>query len=103
MTSPESGGGGDPSRANETEARSGDAHGVVVSVVMPCYNEAPTILESVKRVIDVPFRKEIIVVDDGSTDGTREILQTQVEKLPTVRGFYLDRNRGKGAALRRGF
>ncbi len=75
----------------------------IVSVVMPCYNERPTIVKSVQRVIDAPFPKEIVVVDDGSTDGTRDVLQNEVEKMPTVRVFYQDKNRGKGAALRRGF
>lgn len=75
----------------------------VVSVVMPCYNERPTILSAVKRVLDAPFKKEIVLVDDGSTDGTRDVLRGEVEKLPGVRVFYQDKNRGKGAALRRGF
>ena len=75
----------------------------LVSVVMPCFNEKPTIVASVKRVLDAPFDKEVVLVDDGSTDGTRHVLATEVEKLPNVRVFYQDRNRGKGAALRRGF
>lgn len=75
----------------------------LVSVVMPCFNERPTIVVSVKRVIEAPFNKEIVLVDDGSTDGTRQVLAHEVEKLPGVRVFYQDRNRGKGAALRRGF
>jgi glycosyltransferase involved in cell wall biosynthesis len=103
MTIPGSGRDGAESAAKDSRGRSWPPGESVVSVVMPCYNEAPTILEAVKRVIEVPFRKEIVIVDDGSTDGTREILETEVEKLPTVRVFYLDRNRGKGAALRRGF
>ncbi|MDB4944208.1 MAG: glycosyltransferase family 2 protein [Labilithrix sp.] len=75
----------------------------LVSVVMPCFNEQRTILASVKRVLDAPFKKEVVLVDDGSTDGTRDVLRSEVEKLPGVRVFYQDRNRGKGAALRRGF
>jgi len=76
---------------------------MLVSVVMPCFNERPTILASVKRVLEAPFLKEIVLVDDGSTDGTREVLAGEVEKLAGVRVFYQDKNRGKGAALRRGF
>lgn len=75
----------------------------IVSVVMPCYNERPTIVASVKRVLDAPFAKEVVVVDDGSTDGTRDVLANEVEKLPNVRVFYQPKNRGKGAALHRGF
>ena len=76
---------------------------MIVSVVMPCFNEKPTIVASVKRVLDAPFEKEIVLVDDGSTDGTRAVLASEVEKLPNVRVLYQDRNRGKGAALRLGF
>jgi glycosyltransferase involved in cell wall biosynthesis len=74
-----------------------------VSVVVPCFNEKNTIVALVERVIAVPFEKEIIVVDDGSTDGTREVLNQQIATLPGVRVVFQDRNRGKGAALRRGF
>jgi glycosyltransferase involved in cell wall biosynthesis len=74
----------------------------LLSVVMPVYNERDTVQEVIARVLAVPLRIELIVVDDGSTDGTRELLQS----LQTQQGFRLilqDRNRGKGAALRRGF
>src|SRR5688500_20309207 len=70
---------------------------------MPCFNEKPTVVASVKRVLDAPFEKEVVLVDDGSTDGTRAVLAAEVEKLSGVRVFYQDKNRGKGAALRRGF
>ena len=74
----------------------------LLSVVMPVYNERTTIEEIVSRVLAVPIRTELIVVDDHSTDGTSEIL----DRLQAERGFKLihqPRNRGKGAALRRGF
>lgn len=72
-----------------------------LSVLMPVYNERAFIVEVLERVRSVDVPKEIVVVDDGSQDGTREILREQVEgKLPQVRVFYHERNRGKGAAVR---
>ena len=68
---------------------------------MPAYNERFTIEEIVDRVLAVPIRIELIVVDDASTDGTRDMLRQMAEQ----RGFRLllqDRNQGKGAAVRRG-
>jgi glycosyltransferase involved in cell wall biosynthesis len=74
----------------------------LLSVVMPCYNERTTIEEIVRRVLAVPLRVELIVVDDGSKDGTREILAKLAEELK-FKLFFQTQNRGKGAALRRGF
>jgi len=74
----------------------------LLSVVMPVFNERATIDEIIRRVLAVPVRKELIVVDDCSTDGTRDLLKD----LQPRHGFRLilqDRNHGKGAALRRGF
>src|SRR5262245_30306752 len=74
----------------------------LLSVVMPVYNERHTIEEIIRRVLAVPIRIQLIVVDDVSTDGTSEIL----ERLQKELGFTLlkqPRNAGKGAALRRGF
>jgi glycosyltransferase involved in cell wall biosynthesis len=74
----------------------------LLSVVMPCYNERETIEEIVGRVLAQPVRVELIVVDDGSKDGTRDILS----RLQQQHGFKLifqKTNQGKGAALRRGF
>ena len=73
-----------------------------LSVVIPVYNEKTTIMEVLERVRSADFPKEIIIVDDCSTDGTREILQA----LPTsadLKIILLPRNSGKGAALRSGF
>jgi glycosyltransferase involved in cell wall biosynthesis len=74
-----------------------------LTVVIPCFNEIETLGEVLQSVMDSPVPDpEIIVVDDGSTDGTRQYLREQVEgTLATV--IYLERNQGKGAALRRGF
>jgi len=74
----------------------------LLSVVMPVYNERATVEEIIRRVVALPMRVELIVVDDVSTDGTSELL----ERLRTELGFTLlrqPRNAGKGAALRRGF
>jgi len=73
-----------------------------LSVVIPVYNEADTVEELVRRVLAVPFDKEIVLVDDGSTDGTRAVL-ARLEELDGVRAFYHAYNQGKGAALRTGF
>src|SRR5262249_12613124 len=74
----------------------------LVSVVMPAYNERQTIEEIVRRVLAVPLRTELIVVDDGSTDGTRQRWGALEEELRFVL-ILQPENRGKGAALRTGF
>lgn len=92
-----------------------------LSVVIPVYNERGTIEEILRRVKEIPIDKEIIVVDDGSTDGTREILgrlagpdrqndsptatpaDDPSSHAPRFRVLCHDQNRGKGAAVRRGF
>jgi glycosyltransferase involved in cell wall biosynthesis len=71
------------------------------SVVIPVYNEAATIKELVEQVKAVDIQKEIIIVDDCSTDGTREILRGL--SCDAVRVVMHERNMGKGAALRTGF
>ena len=73
-----------------------------LSVVIPVYNERYTVRELVRRVVAVDIPKEIIVVDDGSTDGTREILADLRSRYPNLRVFQQPRNLGKGAAIRRG-
>ena len=71
-----------------------------LTVVIPCYNEAPNIEKVVKMVEAVELADEIIIVDDGSTDGSREILQRiEAENHAHLRIIYHTHNQGKGAAL----
>ncbi len=73
----------------------------VLSVLMPVYNEKATIMEIVRRVREVEIPKEIVLVDDGSKDGTRDILRDEIEgKYPDVKVVFHPENRGKGAAIR---
>lgn len=91
-----------------------------LSVVIPVYNERATIEEVLRRVQDIDIQKEILIIDDGSTDGTRELLRDLADREgigPTekslaaetesqrgrIRVFFQEKNFGKGAALRRGF
>jgi glycosyltransferase involved in cell wall biosynthesis len=72
-----------------------------LTVVMPCFNERATICEIVQRVLASPHTGELLIIDDGSTDGTRDILARLDDER--VRVILQPGNRGKGAALRRGF
>ena len=92
-----------------------------ISVVIPVYNEKATIEEILRRVLETGLRKEIVIVDDCSTDGTRQYLESMVEAqgkgetwatahdggdpvdVRDLRIFFQTQNAGKGAALRRGF
>lgn len=73
-----------------------------LSVVIPVYNERHTLAEIIRRVRAVPISKEIILVDDGSTDGTRELLMA-MQSESDLRILFHPHNRGKGAALKTGF
>jgi glycosyltransferase involved in cell wall biosynthesis len=72
-----------------------------LSVMMPVYNERATIREIIRRVMEMPLDKELIIVDDFSTDGTREILREYIrEGSSNIKVLFHTRNRGKGAAVR---
>jgi glycosyltransferase involved in cell wall biosynthesis len=78
------------------------AASITLSIIIPCYNERDTIEKIIDAVIASPLhKKEIIVVDDCSTDGTRDILAQHIVSRVT-RVIYHERNQGKGAALRTG-
>jgi glycosyltransferase involved in cell wall biosynthesis len=72
------------------------------SVIVPCFNERQTVNELIDRVHAVPVEKEIIVVDDCSTDGTRELLQRRVDERADITLRLRSRNGGKGAAVQEG-
>ncbi|MEY2508789.1 MAG: hypothetical protein QOH01_3118 [Verrucomicrobiota bacterium] len=72
-----------------------------LSVVIPAFNEKTTIAELIDRVVNVDLEKEIIVVDDGSTDGTRAILEELKPRIDRL--IFMERNSGKGAAVKAGF
>jgi len=77
-----------------------------LSIVIPAYNERRTLPEIVRRVMEVDLGevgKEIIIVDDGSTDGTRELIGELSAKYACVRGILQPKNFGKGAAVAKGF
>lgn len=78
-----------------------DGATVTLSIIVPVYNEEATISEILRRVRDVQIPKEIIVVDDFSTDRTREILKQEAQ-CPDTRVFFHRRNMGKGGAVRTG-
>jgi len=72
-----------------------------LSVIIPVYNERATILEVLKKVKSVPVEKEIIIIDDGSADGTKEILK-EIQETQDLKIIFKDKNEGKGAAIREG-
>ena len=75
---------------------------MLVSVIIPAFNEADSITEVVREVASLPFEKEILVVDDGSQDGTGSIVRRMEKEVRELRGLYFPGNRGKGFAIRAG-
>jgi dolichol-phosphate mannosyltransferase len=75
-----------------------------LSILVPAYNERRTIGDVLDRLvaIDLPIPREIIVVDDGSTDGTRDVLDEARKRLPGVQAVFTPNNRGKGYSIRAG-
>ena len=72
-----------------------------LSIIIPVYNEKPTLQELVNRVQKVKLNKEIILVDDASTDGSRQIVK-KLSQNPGIKAIFHDRNQGKGMAIRTG-
>jgi glycosyltransferase involved in cell wall biosynthesis len=78
----------------------------LLSIIVPVYNEVRTVLAVIDRLqaIDLPVAREILVINDGSTDGTREVLESGIRDPGSgIRVIHVDPNAGKGAAIRRGF
>ena len=74
---------------------------MLLSIIIPCYNEELTLPKILEKVLASPIEKEIIIVDDYSTDGTKDILKNL--KNPEIKVYYHSKNKGKGSALRTGF
>jgi glycosyltransferase involved in cell wall biosynthesis len=79
-----------------------DVRPPLLSVIVPCYNERATVAELLRRVREVPIDKEIVVIDDVSTDGSRDVVAALALEFPEIRHFFQPVNMGKGAAIRRG-
>ncbi|MBU0674816.1 MAG: glycosyltransferase family 2 protein [Proteobacteria bacterium] len=73
----------------------------LITIVIPVYNEVETIRETLQAVLATPYRKEVVVIDDGSTDGTMELLKTF--SWPDLVVLFHEKNKGKGRALQTGF
>jgi glycosyltransferase involved in cell wall biosynthesis len=88
-------------RAEPGEARNGKARTGLLTVIMPVHNERATLRPVLDRVMASPVEKEVILVDDASTDGTAELIRNEIEgRYPNLRALYIAENAGKGAAIR---
>ena len=83
----------------QTSTTSGDW---TLTIVIPVYNEVATLPLLLERIRAVPYRKQILLVDDGSTDGSTELIRAAGETDPAIEAVFHAHNQGKGAALRRG-
>ncbi len=86
----------------DVRVKDANARPIKLSVVMPVYNERATLRAVIERVLAVPLNIELLCVDDGSDDGSVEILKEFEDSCPQLRVFLQPHNVGKGAALRRG-
>jgi glycosyltransferase involved in cell wall biosynthesis len=84
------------------QGMSDGSHAPLLSVIIPCYNERATVAELLRRVNEVPIDKEIIIVDDKSTDGSKDVVAALARQWPEIRHLLQPTNQGKGAAIRRG-
>jgi glycosyltransferase involved in cell wall biosynthesis len=91
-----------PAPADQSPTSAPQRTALAVSIVIPVYNERDTVVEIVRRVQAVGIHREIILVDDYSVDGTRDLL-LELDREPDIRVLMHGYNRGKGAALRTGF
>ena len=88
----------------QTASMTVDKNGLKLSVIIPCFNEAETIEKVLNRVQAIDLVDEVVIVDDGSVDGTRDLLrQMQEDGREGVRIIFHEHNKGKGAALVTGF
>lgn len=92
-----------PKQVQTTQPAGGTDTGPCLSVVMPVFNERLTVGLAIERVLAQPTVREVIVVDDASSDGSAEVAQRCAATDPRVRTLRLPRNQGKGAAVREGF
>ncbi len=92
-----------PTAATHQNPAETEKYPACLSVVMPVYNEAATLMDVVRRVLAVPYLLEIIIVDDCSTDGSADVAMQLADMYPQVRAVQQPRNLGKTAALKTGF
>ena len=92
-----------PGQAASVGPGAATAVATVLDVVIPVYNERNFVAELVRRVLDQDYNMEVLLIDDGSTDGSREIIAGLAEQHPQVQFHLHKQNQGKGAALRTGF